>query len=149
MPDAPQSTVPQVSEPTDFILLGFVSGAWRRMPVEMAGSFAFHKVVTSSGGLTLASATHPPGTLIRFTNTAAATLYIPQDSTYDFPVGGSIRIIRTVTGSGGQITVEAGAGNTVRFGGANRDNLNGQWAMGQLIKLAANEWVFIGDTSST
>jgi len=119
------------------------------MPVAMVGSFSLHKVIEQSASFSLNTDDHPPGTLIRMTNTAAATLTVPQDSTYDFPVGGTIRIIRTVTGSGGQITVAAGGGNTVRFGGANRDNLNGQWAMGTLIKIAANEWVFTGDTSST
>lgn len=143
------STVPAATSPAGFSALGFIAGAWRTLTAALLTGYAFHKVMVHNAAVTLNATDHPPGTLLRMTNGSAVNITVPQDSSYDFPIGGRLRIFRTITGAGGQITVVAGSGNTVVFGGTNRDNLAGQYAVGELIKLAANEWVFTGDTSTT
>jgi hypothetical protein len=140
-----ESNIPLTAAPdAAFTILGTISGVWRRMTLALASAFACHKIVTPTGGITLDAATHPPGTLIRMNNSAAANIFVPADSSYSFPIGGIILILR----ANAQITVQAGSGATVRFA-SSRDNLNGQYALGELIKVAANEWVFTGDTSAT
>lgn len=140
-----ESDIPLTPAPdANFTILGTIAGVWRRMSIALASAWACHQVVTATGGVTLATATHPAGTLLRMDNGSAATIWVPQDSTYDFPIGGRLQILR----ANAQITIEAGSGATVRFA-SSRDNLNGQWAMGELIKVAANEWIWTGDTSAT
>lgn len=140
-----ESNLPLTPAPdAGFTILGTIAGVWRRMYISLASAWACHQVVTETGNVTLDTSSHPAGTLLRMTSGSAATIWVPQDSTYVFPIGGRILILR----ANAQITVVAGSGATVRFA-SSRDNLNGQWAMGELIKVAANEWVFTGDTSAT
>ncbi|GEP46172.1 hypothetical protein [Brevifollis gellanilyticus] len=87
------------------------------------------------------------GCLVTFSHGSATTYSIPADSGLAVPVGARVRIMRL----GGQITV-VGSGATVRFANVStnaKDNLSNVYAVGELIKIAANTWVFTGDTSTT
>lgn len=84
------------------------------------------------------------GCLVTFGHASATTYTVPQDSTLVMPIGARVRIMRL----GGQITVVAGSGATVRFANS-FDNLRAQYAVGELIKIAANTWVFTGDTAAS
>ena len=85
------------------------------------------------------------GCLVTLSNAAAITLTVPQDSTLVMPIGARVRLMRL---GAGQITVVAGSGATVRSANS-FDNFRAQYAVAELIKIAANTWVFTGDTSAT
>lgn len=128
-----------------FIFLGLLSGAWQRASIGDVASCFAEATVEMTASASLDTATHPPGTFLKVNSGSAVTVTVPQDSVYEFPVLHEIPIIRY---GSGQITIAAGSGCTVRFAGS-RDNINGQYGIGTLKKIAANEWVFTGDTSTS
>jgi hypothetical protein len=67
------------------------------------------------------------------------TLTIPNDSTYDFPVGTYIEVLQTTAN---QVTI-AGDGFTPNSTPGLK--LRSQWSSASLIKRAANSWVVLGD----
>lgn len=80
------------------------------------------------------------GLLIEIDSATAVTITVPPEATVPFPVGTRVDIIQV---SGGQVTVAAGDGVTVRT--AETLLLAGQWAAASLYKRAAEEWVLIGN----
>ena len=83
------------------------------------------------------------GSLLRFDNTTAVTVTIPNDSNVNFASGNRIDIVQM--GVGGVI-VSGEAGVTVdALAGIN--GLNNQYSTGTIVKYAANSWHFIGGSS--
>lgn len=115
--------------------------AWETKPWTL-GQLAGVVAVTSTSVTLLAS---HEGCLVTLNNASAQTLTVPQDSTLTWPIGGRVRLMRLGTG---QITVVAGSGATVRFANS-FDNFRAQYSVCELIKIAANTWVFAGDTSAS
>lgn len=134
-----------VSSIVGFQFIGLVSGAWKRLASSLLVSGFADATVEMTASASLDTATHPPGTFLKVNSGSAVTVTVPEDAVYEFPVLHEIPIIRY---GSGQITIAAGSGCTVRFAGS-RDNINGQYGVGTLKKIAANEWVFTGDTSTT
>jgi len=77
---------------------------------------------------------------VSHTGGSAVSVTIPADSTLNFPIGTSIDVLQTNTGSvaiagAGGVTVNATPGLTLRT----------QWSSATLLKRAANTWVVYGD----
>jgi len=80
---------------------------------------------------------------VSHTGGSAVNVTIPADSTLNFPVGTSIDVLQTNTGSvaiagAGGVTVNATPGLTLRT----------QWSSATLMKRAANTWVVFGDLTA-
>lgn len=71
------------------------------------------------------------------------TVTVPTDSVA-FQVGDQVNLLQTGVG---QVTVAGAAGVTIRSQGP-KLKLNGQYAAATLVKIAANEWVLIGNTAA-
>jgi len=71
--------------------------------------------------------------------TGVSTLTIPNDSTYNFPIGTYIEVLQTTSN---QVTI-AGDGFTPNSTPGLK--LRSQWSSASLIKRAANSWVVLGD----
>ncbi len=80
------------------------------------------------------------GKLVTFTNAAAVTLTLPQDSDLAFPVGGRFDFVRS---GGGSVTAVAGTGATAS--GTPSLVLRAQWSAASAIKIAVNTWLVVGD----
>lgn len=124
--------------------LALVSGAWKRVPFALVrrGQKAINAQTGTSYTLVLADADK----FVTLSNASSITLTVPTNASVAFPIGTEIVLMR---GGAGQITVAGDGGVTVRFGGSNRDNFNGQYAVCYLLKIGTDEWVFHGDTSAT
>ena len=143
MPNANATTQTEVTHLNDlasFIGIG-MDNKWKQVPSELLRAYT---IVALTGTAETLLADHE-GCLLTLNNASPITLTIPQDSTLVMPVGARVRIMRL---GAGQITVAAGSGATLRTG-ASFDNLRAQYAIGELIKIAENVWVFTGDTSAT
>ena len=70
----------------------------------------------------------------------AATITVPTDAAAAFPVGTTINITQTGTGT---VTVVGDSGVTVNSTPSN--TLRDQWSSAVLIKRAANTWLLSGD----
>ncbi|GAA5137373.1 hypothetical protein GCM10023213_13950 [Prosthecobacter algae] len=128
-----------------FQALGLVDGAWARARIGMLASCLGDAIFEVTGSLSLNLANHPPGIILKVNSASAVTITIPADASFEFPNYHQIPILRY---GAGQLTIVAGAGATVKFA-SSRDNANGQNAVTYLIKTAANEWFFTGDTSTS
>lgn len=73
--------------------------------------------------------------VVNMNNTAAATLTVPADSTYNFPVGAFIYIYRNNTGN---VTLAAEGGVTI-----NKTGIVAQYEEFYIRKRAANTWLVI------
>lgn len=143
MPNANATTQPEIThlnELTSLIGIG-TDNKWAQVPSELLRAYTI--VPLTSTSVTLLEAHE--GCLLTLDNASSITLTIPQDSTLVMPIGARVRIMRL---GAGQITVAAGSGATLRVG-ASFDNLRAQYAVGELIKIAANTWTFTGDTAAT
>lgn len=78
--------------------------------------------------------------IIEMNNAAGNTVTILNDNTVPFNTGTRIRIVQTGAGA---TTITAGAGVTLRSHLG--DQLAAQWAVAEIYKRAANEWVAFGD----
>lgn len=77
--------------------------------------------------------------LVTLTNASPITLTVPNDSTFDFPIGTFIKIAQM---GAGQVTITPAGGVTV-----NADpglKIAAQYGGAELIKLAANTWLAVG-----
>jgi len=77
---------------------------------------------------------------VAHTGASAVNVTIPADSTLNFPIGTTIDVLQTDTGS---VAIAAGAGVT-----ANATpglTLRTRWSSATLMKRAANTWVVFGD----
>ncbi len=126
-------------------LVGEVAGVAKKFPADLFSPRGkLYGVVALTGTAETLLASHE-GCLVTMNNASAQTLTVPQDTTLVLPIGARVRLMRL---GAGQITVQAGSGATVRFAGS-KDNFAAQYAVCELIKIAANTWVFTGDTATT
>lgn len=72
---------------------------------------------------------------------SANTVTVPPNSSVAFPVGTVVEVFAL---GGGQTTIVAGAGVTIRSGGG-KLKLRDQYSAASLRKRATNEWVLMGD----
>ena len=78
--------------------------------------------------------------VISLTNASAITLTVPTNASVAFPVGTQILLYQ---GGAGQVTVTST--DTIRSQGS-KLKMNGQYSVCGLLKVAATEWVFFGNT---
>ena len=77
--------------------------------------------------------------LLASNGATAGTVTIPTNAVVEFPVGTVVTVVQT---GAGQLTLSSSA--TIRSEG-NKLKLKGQYASAQLIKIATDEWVAIGN----
>lgn len=82
--------------------------------------------------------------LVTMTNAAASTFSVPQDSAAAFPVGSQIEVVQL---GAGQVTVNAGAGATLRVSGLTA-KARAQYSRLVVKKIAANTWLVFGDVAA-
>lgn len=82
--------------------------------------------------------------LVTLNKATAFTVTVPTDATVAFQVGDQVNLLQI---GAGQVTVAGAAGVDVRSQGP-KLKLNGQYAAATLVKIAANEWVLIGNTAA-
>lgn len=80
--------------------------------------------------------------VVSLTNAAAITLTVPTNASVAFPVGTQILLYQ---GGAGQVSVTSSA--TIRSQGS-KTKLFGQYAVGGLLKVDTDEWVFFGNTTT-
>ena len=79
---------------------------------------------------------------VTLSNAAAIALSIPTDATVAFPTGTQVNIVQL---GDGQVTI--GGSPAIRSQGS-KYKLNGKYSAATLIKIAANEWVIVGNTAA-
>jgi hypothetical protein len=84
------------------------------------------------------------GKIIEMTNSTAATVTVPPNTTA-FPVGSQITVIRNGTGT---VDFAAGGGVILLSDSANL-YLSTQYSAGTLIKRATNTWYLVGNLSAS
>lgn len=98
-------------------------------------------IIQKTAAYTLSSLTERDSLIeVSHTGASAVNVTVPPDSTLNFPIGTSIDILQTNSGSvavaeGSGVTVNATPGKTLRT----------QWSSATLFKRAANTWVLYGD----
>lgn len=80
--------------------------------------------------------------VVTLSNASAITLTVPPNSSVAFETGDQVNLLQL---GAGQVTVAAGSGVTLRAQGT-RVKLNGQYALGTLVKIGTDEWVLVGNT---
>jgi hypothetical protein len=103
-------------------------------------NLTLNPVITTSYTLALTDA-HK---LITLNNPSSITVTVPLEASVNFQVGDQVNLLQIGLG---QVTV---AGATVAVNVRSQGGklkLNGQYAAGTLVKIAADEWVFIGNTA--
>ncbi len=98
-------------------------------------------IIQKTAAYTLSALTERDSLIeVSHTGASAVNVTVPPDSTLNFPIGTSIDILQTNSGSvavaeGSGVTVNATPGKTLRT----------QWSSATLFKRAANTWVLYGD----
>lgn len=80
--------------------------------------------------------------VVTLSNASAITLTVPTNASVAFPIGVQVNLVQL---GAGQVTVTSSA--TIRSQGS-KLKLNGQYAAASLLKVAADEWVLIGNTAA-
>jgi len=102
--------------------------------------------INAQTGTTYTLALTDAAKVVTLTNASAITLSINTDANVNFAIGTQILLYQ---GGAGQVTVSATTPGTtsIRSNGS-KTKLNGQYAVGVVMKIAANEWVFFGNTAA-
>jgi hypothetical protein len=101
------------------------------------GNLSLNAQLGTSYTLTLADA-HKVVTL---SNSAPTTVAIPTNDAVAFEIGDQINLLQLGTGD---VVVSPDSGVTLNSSGA-KYKLFGQYAIGTLLKVSTNEWVFLGN----
>lgn len=80
--------------------------------------------------------------VVTLSNGSAITLTVPTNASVAFAIGSQVNLVQL---GAGQVTVTSSA--TIRSQGS-KLKLNGQYAAASLLKVAADEWVLIGNTAA-
>jgi len=81
--------------------------------------------------------------LVTLSNASAISLTVPTNASVAFDIGDQVNLLQL---GAGQVTV-GGAGVTLRSQGS-KLKLNGQYSTATLVKIAADEWVLLGNTAA-
>jgi len=82
--------------------------------------------------------------VVTLNNSGAITLTVPPNSSVAFAIGTSIDIIQL---GSGQVTVAGGSGVTVNSTPTLK--LRAQYSVGSCLKIATNQWIFMGDLATS
>lgn len=94
---------------------------------------------------TVADTTYTPiladeNVVLKFTNSSAVTVTVPQNVNVAFEIGSAIHFAQWGTG---QVTVQGDTGVTIRNASTLKTRV--QYSMLSLLKADTNEWVWFGD----
>ena len=149
--DADSDTKIQVEESADEDKIRFDTGGTERAVLDstgldVTGNVAYNislKEINESSGTTYTLVLADRGQMLRVgdetNNTSAQSLTIPPNSSEAFPIGAQVQI----TQMGGQITMVAGSGVTLRYTPGLKTRV--QYSSITCIKIATDEWILIGD----
>lgn len=101
------------------------------------------QTVNPQTGTTYTPVSTDVGSLIAITSAAAITVYLPQDSDADIPIGASIEWVPLGTG---MMTFVAGTGATVLTADTAVTRKTNSVALSE--KIAANTWLVVGDLAA-
>lgn len=87
---------------------------------------------------------HDAGRMVTMNNAAANAITVPPNSSVPFGIGDSIDVASL---GAGQTSVAAGAGVTIRSTNG-RLKLAGQYTVGTIRKIGADEWLLAGDLTA-
>ena len=82
--------------------------------------------------------------VVTLSNASPITLTVPTEASVAFETGDQVNLLQL---GAGQVTVAAAGGVTLRAQGS-KVKLNGQYAIGTLVKIATDEWVLVGNTAA-
>jgi len=149
--DADSDTKIQVEESADEDKIRFDTGGTERAVidstgVDVTGNVSYNisiKEINESSGTTYTFVLADRGQMLRVgdesNNTSAQSLTIPPNSSVAFPIGTQVQI----TQMGGQVTMVAGSGVTLRYTPGLKTRV--QYSSITCIKIATDEWILIGD----
>lgn len=95
-------------------------------------------------GTTYTIALADVGKLVTLDNASAITLTVPLNSTTAFSIGDQINLMQL---GAGQVTISPAVGVTIRSAGS-KLKLNGQYAVGTIVKIATDSWVAVGNLAA-
>lgn len=79
---------------------------------------------------------------LRLSDASAVAVTVPTNAAAAFPVGATVAFEQTAAGA---ITIAGDIGVTINCAASHTPVTNGQWAVAQLKKVAANEWTLFGN----
>lgn len=103
------------------------------------GGLASIQDINEQTGTSYTLQTSDAGKLVQLTNSSDITVIIPNDGALGAEIGQRIDLSQGGTGA---VYFQLGIGVQLRYAGG--DYLNEQYSSGTLIKLDANEWLFVG-----
>jgi hypothetical protein len=112
----------------------FSDGVQTKAGVPSATSFVYKTASYTLDSLSLADS------VIEVDSTEATTITIPLDSALDYPIGTSLDILQTNTGT---VTIDATGGVTLN--GTPGFKLRTRWSSATILKRASNSWIVYGD----
>lgn len=104
----------------------------------------FPQAVNAQTGTTYTLVASDAGKLVTLTNAAAVTVDVPADADADFEVGQYVDMIGL---GAGLVTVEAGAGATLRLSGLTAAT-RAQYSRITVQKIAVDTWILWGDLAA-
>jgi hypothetical protein len=125
---------------SDTNTLWFYTGsAW-----ESAGATTQSLTLNAQTGTTYTLVLADSGKFVTQSNASAITTTIPPNTDVAFPIGTQVNLLQL---GAGQVTVAAGSGVTIRSEGS-KLKLKGQYATATCVKIATDDWVFLGNTAA-
>jgi len=97
--------------------------------------------INAQVGTTYTTVLSDDGKIISLNNAASITATIPPNSSVAYGIGTQLNFLAL---GAGVVTITAGAGVTIRSDGA-KLKLNAQYAVATCLKIAADEWVAVGN----
>lgn len=152
-------TLPAQSNPTtngQYLFSNGTSAAWGNIAItditNLSSTISGLATIYSPLNLTINSKTSTYTLLledsanqIEMNVTSGNTLYVPTDSSVNFPKGTTIIVVQTGTG---QTTIAPVTPGTTTINGTPGLKLRTQWSTATLVKRAANLWIAFGDLSA-
>ena len=137
-------TLPTIPPGSEGVLIGLDSS--NQGALYDAKAMAAGRLRSSSGASSALNITGSTteGSIIEVDSASTVVITIDADGTPAFPVLGQVQLYRT---GAGKVKVEAAGGVTLLTAG--RPYLRAVGSHGVLRKLAANKWLWTGDTSAT
>ena len=134
------------SNPTVSGTLTYASGAYITFAdgttQSTAGVPSITPINTQTASLTLSSS-YVKDSFVQINSASAATVTIPADSTYSYPVGASLTFQAL---GAGQVSFVAASGVTAQYTPGLK--LRTQYSVATIQKVAANTWAIFGDLSA-
>lgn len=100
--------------------------------------------INAQTGTTYTAVLGDDGKLVTCDNASAITFTVPLNSSVAFGIGTQINIMQL---GAGQVTISPTGGVTIRSNGT-KLKINGQYAVGTIVKIATDTWVAVGNLAA-